>query len=95
MKKVANHTPGPWVVKQGDCDGSGAFSINAHTNGRTVFVAETIGGLDEEEDNAHLIAAAPDLLEALEELLAHASSVGIGLYYEVMARAAIAIARGE
>jgi hypothetical protein len=38
-------------------------------NGHTFYIAETIGGKDEEEANARLIAAAPDLLSACEHAM--------------------------
>ena len=61
----AKHTPGPWFVRKGG-SAWGNFSID----GDVFFIAETIGGLDKEEKaNAHLIAAAPDLLEALRALV--------------------------
>lgn len=60
------HTPGPWVVKPVENE-QGGFDIDSEYG---YHIAETIGGLDyEEEANARLIAAAPDLLEALRELL--------------------------
>ena len=51
--------------------------------------------IDAPEEDAKLIAAAPDLLAALEELLAHATFAGIAPRYEQMARDAIKKARGE
>lgn len=45
--------------------------------------------------DARLIAAAPELLDALEELLAHAAFIGIAPHYDQLARSAIAKARGE
>ncbi len=59
---IAQHTPGPWGVRPGH----GCYDINAGL----IYVAETIGGMSgnygSEEANACLIAAAPDLLAALE-----------------------------
>ena len=45
--------------------------------------------------DAHLIAAATDLYEALEDLMAHAAYIGISSHYEKKARSALAKARGE
>lgn len=60
-----NHTPGPW---QGKGDGSG--SIN-DSNGNQVALATLIGlsirHPDERDANAHLIAAAPELLEEAQK----------------------------
>lgn len=69
MKKIANHTPGPWSVVLKGIGRSVRVSISASIKERTVYVAETIGGLDEEESNARLIAAAPELLEALKNMV--------------------------
>lgn len=65
MKKL--FTPGPWVSVQ-EKNTTGNFSIETY-EGCTYFVAQTIGGIDKERANASLIAAAPDLLEALEFIL--------------------------
>ena len=70
---MSKHTPGPWIVTD---------DVNAHVirgaksphegNGITFafrdYVCSIWGGYH--EANAHLIAAAPAMLEALEELLA-------------------------
>lgn len=61
------HTPGPWHVR--GCDGNPGYAPGRHiyapTEGNTGCVAVVTGSLA----NAHLIAAAPDLLAALEALL--------------------------
>jgi hypothetical protein len=63
----SKHTPGPWEVDPPghplDCHGI----LDADELG----LAETHGreGKGEEEANAHLIAAAPEMYEALEELV--------------------------
>jgi hypothetical protein len=61
---VSAHTPGPWSVFKAATE-NGEFSINA----TGPYIAETIGGIAEEEANANLIAAAPDLLEALQSVV--------------------------
>lgn len=70
------HTPGPWKLV--DCrreDGIGHIQIANHKEG--VGIAEirhrygfSPQWIDECKANAHLIAAAPDLLKSLQELLA-------------------------
>lgn len=101
------HTPGPWTAS--------CFLVTA-SNGREVTHTGLLGrrrsshaeqsGGDEDEANAHLIAAAPDLLKALETYLAwegaevspdrnHAACVAMLTAAESMARAAIAKAKGE
>lgn len=62
------HTPGPWLVRQP----GGTVVITPSGDGRTFSeVARTVSGSlnSERHANARLIAAAPDLLEALTEAL--------------------------
>jgi len=94
------HTPGPWEI-----DGfyQGAFEVIAPkasvTRGRLVICSRGQHELREREfqANARLIAAAPDLLEALKEFV---GAVDAGTTFADssvvdVARAAIAKARGE
>ena len=63
----AKHTPGPWYVEQ---DGD-AWKINSDECGIALVhdpIAIELDRADEIEANARLIAAAPELLEALDEL---------------------------
>ncbi len=63
---MSNHTPGPWYI---DADEPEAKGIPI-TNGAG-FIADvgTLGPSDDEDRaNARLVAAAPDLLAALEEV---------------------------
>lgn len=61
-------TPGPWLVVPED-HVNGNFSIETPEYWPH-YVAQTVGGsLVDEKANAHLIAAAPELLEALELML--------------------------
>lgn len=80
-----NHTPGPWRV-------SGyRLAVLAELNGIKVVIADcnrTLG-YSESEANARLLAAAPDLLEALQLILT-ADQRGFDLdYIKGCARAAI------
>lgn len=63
---TTSHTPGPWFA---DASFVGSAAIDRF------FVAcnskDLPGGRDEAEANARLIAAAPALLEALQQLLEH------------------------
>lgn len=94
---MSKHTPGPWWL---DDDG-----FIASGNGDTY---ETIADphcsdldIDEREANARLIAAAPELLEALEELVEQCetaqglSDYNYGKFDLVHALKAISKARGE
>lgn len=56
---VSGHTPGPWVLMPGD---SPETSI---VLGQGFTIATVWGGWRDYEPNGRLIAAAPDLLEAL------------------------------
>lgn len=61
------HTKGPWKVFKG------ADRYIIDLNGESYWIQrEGFSGNDEQRANANLIAAAPDLLEALEILVAHA-----------------------
>jgi hypothetical protein len=89
------HTPGPWkvytaknggkIIGIGDAEGGGVTDPN--------FALWRAG--KEQQANARLIAAAPDLLAALEGMMA---LLDAGSLYEPQAyaaRAAIAKARGQ
>ena len=63
------HTPGPWII--GTPPPSGEQTIGSGSAGG-VIVAVATTGVDMEAitlANAHLIAAAPDMLEALKAAL--------------------------
>lgn len=97
------HTSGPWsnVAKEHLDDPScPEFLIRCGTG----YVATVDSSRDENTDNARLIAAAPDLLEAVQNLMglfdtpvARRRLKDDALYSEVInqARAAIARAKGE
>lgn len=71
---MSKHTPGPWEVCR---DSRGCQSVRAksgflaftpsiqHYNDPTRYIDET----EEAKANAHLIAAAPDMLEALKDVI--------------------------
>lgn len=66
-QKLNTHTPGPWYVR--GCDGNPGYAMGRHiyspNEGNTGTVALVSGSLA----NARLIAAAPDLLAALEAVM--------------------------
>ena len=87
---MSNYTPGPWMV---DEDIRPGMSWNRHiygANGLAVcFLAHSNDKAPERDaSNANLIAAAPDLLEALDELLNDVGRAS-SLRGAVKARAAI------
>lgn len=93
MKTPAKHTPGPWCFGVG-VPSSGQCSINSLKTG---FPVARIPFSDAEgKADAALIAAAPDLLEALHGLLHVQEDIGGPERdkAEAAARAAIAKATG-
>lgn len=92
-------TPGPWVM---DEENQGEWGVNYSiqmANNRLVDVAEMVGT----KEDANIIAAAPDLYEALEGMLRH-SCVADAVAdmkdaedhaFERIARSALAKASGE
>jgi|SanBayMetagenome_1026888.scaffolds.fasta_scaffold00750_8 hypothetical protein len=60
---MSKHTPGPWFYAESEV---GTPFVDSESVGDLSAVALP---LDEQKANAHLIAAAPDLLAALEDLL--------------------------
>lgn len=64
---MSRHTPGPWKAEAG---GREPLVLAGLTPVAQVFaLGESIDDAAEEEANARLIAAAPDLLEALQDAL--------------------------
>ena len=77
------HTPGPWKINNDEL-------LSTHgVYGDGFFIAEVILAED-----AHLIAATPELLDALERILEQAEQYGHKSENDA-ARAAIAKAKGE
>lgn len=66
------HTPGPWYTKS-DYQNRIEVYAELYDNSRTTASIASVGNcIMEGEANAHLIAAAPDLLAALEAITQHA-----------------------
>jgi hypothetical protein len=76
-----SHTPGPWIIEQGDYSGrnwligSLYLGLDSVTN-KEYWIHITTDHLHGSDlggatalDDAHLIAAAPELLEALENIV--------------------------
>ena len=66
----AGHTPGPWFYKR---SGFSTVYIEARIGGgmlqEVAACGPTAQGSEQQEANARLIAAAPELLEALRDML--------------------------
>jgi len=84
---MSTHTPGPWEWKT---------NISSHqcrlvgSNGTVILIADGVDGVGEDDD---LIAAAPDLLAALRNLLAF--SPGTSNQFTQAGHAAIAKTEGK
>ena len=81
MTNKKKHTPGPWY--RDDLLPPNGRTVIARTTGGIPISATTddwIGYEGEDEANAHLIAAAPELLEALKD--AHAQIADDRLRHE-------------
>lgn len=99
---TAQHTPGPWFVH----NHSRPFAIYAGPKGHDdsvarpdailghVFKSHVNGHQGQQIANAHLIAAAPELLDALE-LALHSLECGLDSPCIPVVRAAIAKAKGN
>ncbi len=93
---MSKHTPGPWFAKR---EGFSTVYVEARIGGGWVQEVAACGpteaGQEQQEANARLIAAAPELLEALQSVLNSClDSQGLADAYK-QARAAIAKATGE
>ena len=95
------HTQGPWVLGESS-EGRHFRAVNAREHSELATVVWVMEDDDMEgaqspkcEANARLIAAAPDLLEALEEVVQWLELGDHEGQMHSKARAAIAKARGE
>lgn len=105
-----SHTQGPWAVDCGSDFGGGWYvrPCRPDDGGLTGYmlvhlkpdrpdvpyhVTTAMGGTA--EGNARLIAAAPDLLEALKALLYHKGDFKCGISGELQSQAEAAIAKAE
>jgi 2-oxo-4-hydroxy-4-carboxy--5-ureidoimidazoline (OHCU) decarboxylase len=100
MKK-AKHTPGPWsamVIGRNNMDRGTVMVATTYRDGMAIDCFNSGSTFAESAANAHLIAAAPELLEALQRLLneAHPNQQYVnGHPAAEAARAAIAKATGN
>lgn len=82
----AKHTPGPWISRQPE-KWCGRYRVETPAG-------IEIAAVPQDEANARLIAAAPELLDALEAIIGHDAHL-LNPYRVEAARIAIAKARGE
>ena len=65
MMSETKHTPGPWIIVK---HGTDADIETRQDSGMVCCVATVWTRGERQEANAHLVAAAPEMLKALEEL---------------------------
>ena len=107
MSESKKFTPGPWFNGQDGFNLGCGVVYARHANGNPKDVATIRGWGSEQQENARLIASAPDLLEALDALVKinedHNNSIrgvigtppGWNDSYLDAARKALAKARGQ
>jgi hypothetical protein len=83
-----SHTPGPWEF---DYE---AGEVSA-PNGTVVLYPTMLPDEAEEVANGHLVAAAPDLLAALEDCVNRMRVMGVDPYWLEESEAAIKKAKGQ
>lgn len=88
-KKTTQHTPGPWQVEKQRTGMECPVVMIAGLTAATVY--NVTRNTRENDANARLMAAAPEMLEALKGLLAGPNWPGA----QMTARAAIAKAEGR
>ena len=96
---ATQHTPGPWKSKKGWADtclgiDTAIFDITEATGKDAGHIASTISATAVDKANALLIAAAPDLLAALEDWLHNIEGLEGRSDHVDTARAAVKKARG-
>lgn len=99
MSESNKFTPGPWFNGQDGFNLGCCVVYARHANGNPKDVATIRGWGGEQQQNSRLIASAPDLLEALEQMIDEYGTAGDGWprNNKVLrdARAAISKARGQ
>jgi len=97
---MSGHTPGPWIIEEGHIQrDSGGIRYWQVSDGQDAIACNQFCYADESQANARLIAAAPQMLAALEALLHQAIQTKLsteewGRAAINEARAAIELARG-
>ena len=89
---MSKHTPGPWEAVQDD---SGEWAIWHSYGDKGQFCTFNVIGINDEAD-ARLIAAAPEMLELVQYALAVTKEgLPLGKQWKERTREAIAKAKGE
>ena len=96
---MSKHTPGPWLIEAQNSHTGAIATVHNTTDVWVEIWSEnwivTGMGPEEQSANARLIAAAPDLLEALKEIIAAADGDGWNQLDASFATARAAIAKAE
>lgn len=87
------HTPGPWAVYQSR--GNSRLRVMSDAVPYDVATMNHAGNDEAEAANAHLIAAAPEMLDALRYMVANAEAEGWSGLMLGDARTAISKAEGR
>ena len=95
---TTKHTPGPWYVGSGTYEGRNIYSVASVTDDEGFTYQPIVASAEDDgikcwDANARLIAAAPDLLEALKRC--KFDSLNMTIEDLEFCRAAIARATGE
>jgi len=90
MKK---HTNGPWLITT--IDGDDCLMVGGGDGSDVVADIRTDWPEDEVEANAHLIASAPEMLEALKKLAECSKEIPLMKYEQGLVDKAIAHAEGR
>lgn len=91
---MSKHTPGPWRPKNGTVLANSYEGTHCSDADIAGYGAPLVCESIRTDANARLIAAAPDLLEALKAMLDYYGSHTARVECQDMARAAIAKAEG-
>lgn len=82
---MSAHTPGPWFWSRGIDDwelvGAGAERVLFCWSDKTKWKCGLVVGENIKQADARLIAAAPDMYEALKEMVRVADANGIDAHY--------------
>ncbi len=91
MSERQTHTKGPWKVNKSTGE-LGEFQVDSDD----YYICETICGLGEEEANARLIAAAPELLAIVQKYLDSAANpLGMAELADIDAEARVIVAKAK
>ena len=96
---MMSHTPGPWKVAENLFGNTASYEVYANVetkSGKGGYTRICQITPRDQKANARLIAAAPELLEALEAMVEMVEMNGLGKRYALdLAASAITKARGE